>query len=132
MEVDIIVADYAAANERGKFTLVGAGITEIQAKSIPCIHSSMFLMARFKVTKDDRGKNRIEVRLIGEKGSLFRAQFDLDVNPEHIKEEYIPLPFHLQNTKFDVAGDYNFEVIINGQEKARQVLSIKNIVAKVG
>jgi hypothetical protein len=126
MEVtDLILADYAAANERGKFTLVGAGISEITTTKLPCVHLLMFLLARLKVTRSDIGKNRIEIRLIGEKGTLFKTENNLDVPKDITEDHYIPVPIQLVNLKFELAGDYTFEVRINGELKQSHNLKIK-------
>jgi hypothetical protein len=128
MEVsDLILADYAAANERGKFTLVGAGITEITTRKLPCIHPLIFLLVRYKVTRQDVGKNRIDIRLIGEKGAIFKAEADLNVSNDHKDEQCIPTAIQLVNLKFDTAGDYSIEVRINGELKQSQNLKIKYV-----
>jgi len=124
MEVmSLIPADYAAANQDGKFTLVGAGFTEIKAAKFPCVHPLMFLLVRLKVTKKDTGKNRIVIRLMGETGALFKAQFDVDVQPqgENLKEHFINIPCQLVNLKFEKAGDYSFEVEINGNTLSQEL-----------
>ena len=128
---DLILADFAAANERGKFTLVGAGFTEICTEKIPCIHPSMFLLVRLQVKMNDKGKNRIEIRLIGEKGTLFKADCNVDVSDKHKEEEHIALPIRLNNLKFDSAGEYRFEVLINGECKSNQILRIKHLKPQV-
>ena len=128
MDASIIIADYAAANDGGKYTLVGAGITEIFTKKLPCIHPSMFILVRFQVTPSDKGKNRIEVRIVGEKGAIFKAQANLDVGQNHDEEKHLPFPFHLQNTKFEEEGVYNIEVLVNGGEpKATHPLKIRPV-----
>ena len=128
MEVsDLIFADYAATNERGKFTLVGAGFTEISTPNVPCVYPLMFIFMRVKVTKRDIGKNRVEVRLSGEKGAIFKADGDLVVSPEHQEEQHIPFSFQLVNLKFDQQGDYSLEVRLNGDLKQSQTLKIKLI-----
>ena len=124
---DLILADYAAANERGKFTLVGAGFTMIDARKIPCIHPLMFLLVRLQVRMNDKGKNRVEIRLIGEKGTLFKADCNVDVSDDHKEEHHIALPIRLNNLKFDYAGEYKFEVLINGEEKSTQVLKVNHL-----
>ncbi len=128
MEVqDLILADYAAANERGKFTLVGAGFSRIDARKIPCVHPLMFLLVRLQVKMNDKGKNRVEIRLIGEKGAIFKADCNVDVSDDHKEEYHIALPIRLNNLKFDYAGEYKFEVLINGKEKSTQVLKIRHL-----
>jgi len=126
MEVsDLIFADYAATNQRGKFTLVGAGFTEIATPKIPCVHPLMFLFMRLKVTKQDVGKNRVEIRLTGEKGSIFKADGDLNISAGHKEEQHIPFSFQLVSLKFDHAGAYSLEVKINGNKKQDQTLKVK-------
>ena len=124
---DLILADYAAANQGGKFTLVGAGITEISTKKVPCTHPLMFLLVRLRVTRQDIGKNKVNIRLVGEKGPVFKADATLDVSDKHVGEHCIPMPIRLVNLKFDLVGDYRVEVLINGEEKQTQNLKIKQI-----
>jgi len=133
MEIqDLILADYAAANDRGKFTLVGAGFTKIGAGKFPCIHPLMFLLVRFKITKKNVGKNRIEIRIVGEKGPIFKANCDVNVSNDHKSEEFLPIPIQLNNLKFETAGDYNIEVIVNGVETKSQILELVDTSKKVG
>ncbi len=133
MEVsDLILADYAAANEGGKFTLVGAGFTKISTKKIPCVHPMMFLLVRLKVTIADKGKNKVDIKIIGNKGTIFRAECDVDVSDNHKDEEHLPLPIRINNLKFEHAGDYTIDVMINGQSKSSQALTIVQINQPVG
>ncbi len=128
MEVsDLILADYATVSERGKFTLVGAGFTEIATKKIPCVHNLMFLFIRIKATKKDAGRNRFNVGVIGEKGSVFKAEGDIGIKDNHQGKGYIPIVLQLNNLKFDSAGDYSIEVRINGELRKSQNLRIKHL-----
>ena len=125
MEVsDLILADYAASNEGGKFTLVGAGFSRISSPKLPCVHPLMYLLVRLKVTKQDVGRNKIEVRIVGNSGFVFRAEGDMEVKPEHNEEQHLPIPFRMVGATFDHAGDYNVEVVVNGEIKQSQVLKI--------
>lgn len=123
---DLILADYAEANPGGKFTLVGAGITDIFAKKVPCMHPLVFVFIRLKVTRADIGVNKIEIKLIGEKGSIFKAEADLNVAKEHSEEQQIPLVIRMVNAKFDSYGEYEFQVYVNGGDpKMTQIIRIK-------
>ncbi len=127
---DLILADYAEASMAGKFTLVGAGITDIFASKIPCVHPLLFVFIRLQVTRQDIGTNKVEVKLVGEKGSIFKAEADVNVAQEHSQEQYVQLVIGMQNTKFDYYGDYEFQVYINGSEpKTTQILRIKEAPA---
>ena len=122
---DLILADYAAANPRGKFTLVGAGFTNIFAKKMPCIHPLMFLLVRLKVTRQDIGLNKIDIQLVSEKGVIFKAEADMEVKPEHEDEQQLPSVITMVNTKFDDYGAYEFQVSINGEQKQSQILTVR-------
>lgn len=124
---DLILADYAASNEGGKFTLVGAGFSRIQTNIIPCVHPLMFILVRLKVTAADKGRNKVEIRIIGEKGNIFKADCAVGVSDKHANEEHIALPIQLVNLKFDQGGDYSIEVSVNGEVKASHPLAIVGI-----
>ncbi len=91
----------------------------------------MFLLVRLQIKMNDKGKNRIEIRLIGEKGTLFKADCNVDVSDNHKEEEHLALPIRLNNLKFDYAGEYKFEVLINGVDKSNQILRIKHLKPQV-
>ena len=73
------------------------------------------------------GKNRVEIRLTGEKGPIFKADGDLIVSPEQKEEQHIPFSFQLVNLKFDHPGEYSLEVRLNGNLKQSQILKIRLI-----
>lgn len=124
---DLILADYAAANENGKFTLVGAGFTEIASPNIPIIHPLMFILVRVKIKSDDKGQNHFELRIVGEKGVVFKTEGNLGVNDVQRTEQHVVIPIRLQNLKFDQPGEYNIEVILNGALKQSQILGVRHI-----
>ena len=125
--VDLLLADYASTSLGGKFTLVGAGFTEINTPQVPCVHPLMFLFLRVKATRQDEGKNRLELRMIGEKGSLLKADGELVVKADGPMEQHIAFSFQLANLKFEQAGDYSIEVRINGDLKQSQNLKLQII-----
>lgn len=130
MDVMMMVpADYAAANDRGKFSLIGAGFNELNVETLPCVYPLMFLFVRLKVTKQDLGRNKVEIRLVGEKGAVARAEinFEIEAKDEELSEQYINIPWQLTNLKFESDGNYEFEVEINGALKLRQLLKLKLI-----
>lgn len=121
---DLLLADYAEANPGGKFTLVGGGFTNIKASKVPCVHPLMFLLVRFKVTRRDVGSNKILIRLVGEKGVIFKTESDLNVKPDHGDERHVSVVIRMVNTKFESFGAYEFEVSINGETKQSQILTL--------
>lgn len=125
MEVsDLILADYADAHQLGKFTLVGAGINNVFTNQVPYTHPLVFLFIRFKITRLDIGLNKIDIKLVGESGSVFRAEADLNVAANHKDEQQLPISIRMQNTKFQVFGKYEFQVSINGELRHSQIFSV--------
>ena len=129
MEVqDLILADYAAANPNGKFTLVGAGFTTITTKQMPCLHPLMFILLRLKITEEDRGKNKIEISIRGEKGVIFNSEGTIDIPSHQAPEQFIALPVQVLNLKIESQGEYSIEAKINGAESQKsQKLFVKQI-----
>jgi len=118
--IDIILADYAKADVNGKFTLVGAGFTAINARSLPCIHPLMFLLLRLTVTEADRGKNKIEILIKNAQvGTVFKAEANLDIPEKHKGSRNIAMPVQINHLKFPDVGLYQVEVMINGQQSKR-------------
>jgi hypothetical protein len=86
----------------------------------------MFVFIRLQVTRKDIGVNKIEIKLIGEKGSIFNAEAGLNVAQQHADEQQIPLVIRMVNTKFENYGEYEFQICVNGGDpKATQILRIK-------
>ena len=128
MEVStLLLADYASRDQGGKFTLVGAGITEIKTRQVPFVHPLIFLFLRIQTTIQDLGKNKIEVRILGEKGVVFKTDGDITVTPDHYERREIPIPFQLAGLKFPVAGEYHVDVNINGNLKQSQSFRVELI-----
>ena len=121
---DLILADYAAGDGKGKFTLVGAGFNQLMADKIPYVHHSMFLLVRLKVTLQDIGSNKVMIRLVGDKGVVFKSEGAVKVHDDIQGERYVPMVIHLRDAKFENAGDYNFEVLINNKVSSSQLLRI--------
>ena len=128
MEVsDLILADYATVNERGKFTLVGAGFTEIATKKLPCTHPLMFILIRLKIAKEDVGKNRLDMKIVGERGVMFSAEVNVNIPKTHGGKKYIPLTNRIANLKLEEAGVCCIEIRVNGQLKRSQDLNVRLI-----
>lgn len=124
---DLFLADYASVNERGKFTLVGAGFTEIITRKMPCVHPLMFVLLRMKVTKADIGRNRVRLSVNGHGKELFTAQINIDITEDQQGVKYYPLPAQISHLKFEQPGEYKIEAFVNGECKRSQDLTVKYI-----
>lgn len=131
MEIsDFLLSDYASVDANGKFTLVGAGFSEISAKKIPFVHPMMYVFIRLGVTQKDIGQNRVGLLIIGENGPLFKAEMNVTVKGHNKKIKYIPIASQIANLKFSHTGDYDIEIRVNGEIYKCQTLSIKQIQTK--
>lgn len=125
--VDVILADYAAIDGYGKFTLVGAGFTEIAAKSIPCTHALIFILIRLQVVSEDVGAHTVGLKIVGEKGSIFNANMTVNIGASQTQRQTIPLAARIVNLKFENQGIYNIDVTINGHMHHSSNLTIRKI-----
>ena len=128
MEItDFLLSDYASVDSNGKFTLVGAGFTEIVAKQLPFVHPMMYVFIRLGVTQQDVGQNRVGLVIIGEGGPIFKAEMNVNVKGHNKNLKYVPITSQIANLKFVQSGEYDIEVRINGKIHKCQTLSIKQI-----
>jgi len=125
--VDLLLADYAAVTERGKFTLIGAGFSEIFTRKMPCVHPLMFVLLRMKVSKEDIGRSRVRLLIRGHDKELFNAQINIDITEDQQGVKYYPLPAQVSNLKFDQPGIYYIEAFVNGELKRCQELTVKQL-----
>ncbi|MCD4780854.1 MAG: hypothetical protein K8S27_09960 [Candidatus Omnitrophica bacterium] len=121
---DLMLSDYATVNDKGKYTLVGAGFTEILTKKVPFRYPLMFIFIRLRITSKDIGRNRIRVQIVGEKGAIFKADINIDIAKNHTGVRFIPIPTQISNLRFPNVGSYDIEVCINGELKECQSLRI--------
>jgi len=124
---DLLLADYAFVIDKGKFTLVGAGFTEILTVNTPYVHPLLCVFIRLKVAKEDIGQHILSIQLIGEKGPICKAQVNINIANNLNKQKCITISSHIGNIKFPFIVDYDLEVRINGELKETQQLTLKSI-----
>jgi len=122
--LDLIFSDYASAHENGKFTLVGAGFSNINATELPYVHPLMFILVRLRITVTDSGKHFVEVRIVGEKGTIFKAGYDVNVGKNEA-EQHLPIAIPVQSLRFEYAGEYNCELLIDGETRVNHALRVR-------
>ena len=65
------------------------------------------------------------MRIVGEHGPIFNAELNVNVAKTQAGPKYIPLTNKISNLKFEEEGIYCVEIMINGQLKRNQDLSIR-------
>lgn len=117
MDVDLaVIADAANVSQEGKLNILGVFDT-IWAREFPCRHAVMVFVLRVRADFTDKGAHQLEIRLMDADGAqLFKAEGPLNVpgGPpgRPIKPHVI---MGLGGISFPRAGDYSFEVMIDGR-----------------
>lgn len=113
------LADAAEANPGRKFYVLGGGIDAIGAPSFPVVHPNMSLVLRLLVSSTEVDMDhRLEIRLIdADGGELARVDgnFNARGRPDPGREIALPLVMNLVNTRFQAAGDYSVEILVDGE-----------------
>jgi hypothetical protein len=117
MEVDLaVIADAANVSQEGKLNILGIFDT-IWAREFPFRHAAMVFVLRVKADFTEEGTHQLEVRLVDADGEqLFKAEGPIQVPSgapgRPVKPHVI---MGLSGASFNRAGDYSFELVIDGQ-----------------
>jgi hypothetical protein len=125
--VDLVLADYATVQPGGKYSLVGAGFTEIGARKFPCAHPVLYVFMRVNITEQDIGRNNIHIRCHKDDVDIHKQDIHFEVPSNHVGNRIIPLPVQVMNLKFDQPGNFKVSVQINGESKAWSPLRVHEI-----
>ena len=127
-----LVADYANVAEGGKLNVLGI-FTTIFAAGFPTVHPSMQLIFMWEASKVEAGrKKQIEIQLCdadGKKVLSIGGEFQL---PDGIsgKRIYGNQILNLNHVKFEKAGEYVFNILINDEHKAEAPFEVIPIPSK--
>lgn len=119
MNVDLaVVADAANVSQEGKLNVLGIFDT-IWGTHFPLRHGSMVFVVRVEGQFDEQGEHRLELRLADADGAqIFKAEGPLHLaggRPGRPVKPHIILG--LSGVVFPAAGDYSFEILIDGEHK---------------
>ncbi|MGH7545524.1 MAG: DUF6941 family protein [Gemmatimonadota bacterium] len=119
MEVDLaVVADAANVSQEGKLNVLGIFDT-IWGSRFPLRHGSMVFVVRVEGAFTEQGNHRLELRLMDADGAqIFRAEGPLRLAGGTPGRPIKPhLILGLSGVVFPAAGDYSFEILIDGAHK---------------
>jgi hypothetical protein len=117
VEVDLaVIADAANVSQEGKLNILGVFDT-IWTREFPFRHSAMVFVVRMKADFTERGIHQMELRLMDADGAqLFKAEGAMQVPGGAPGRPVKPhLIMGLGGISFQRAGDYSFEVLVDGQ-----------------
>ena len=128
---DIVLAQHAEVDAARHVTFRRDGFAVIFTEKLPYTAPSLYLLLRLQTTKQDKGINRLEIRLVGRDGSYLKAEGSMSVTEDEKDDPDINMPLHFRNTVFQTAGSYNFQVFINGTLGASRPFRVEHNSARL-
>src|SRR3990172_13234108 len=130
MEVEYaFLADAAQVSSDGKLFVLGGGINRVFAQRYPTVHPYMTLVLKLHLhpTECDR-EHTLEVELWdpdgrpvgGKLSGTFSAQ-----RQEKGRPSFVQLVFNILQTQFGAPGDYQFNIVVDGQHIKTLPLSLE-------
>jgi len=113
------LADAAQTSSDGKLYVLGGGIDRIFAKKFPAVHPAMSLVLKMRLhpTECER-EHALELELSDPDGNpvggKVSAKFEAR-RQEHGRPAFVQLVLNVLQARFEHAGDYAFQVVIDGQ-----------------
>ncbi|MBI4728106.1 MAG: hypothetical protein HY775_01180 [Acidobacteria bacterium] len=113
------LADAADAEPGRKFYVLGGGVDQVHARGFPVVHPHLALLMRFLVHPTETGRpHSLEVRLMDcDGGELAKIEGLLEPQgtPMSGRELGVNLVINMQSMRFERAGDYSVEILMNNQ-----------------
>lgn len=131
MEVQFaLVCDCANVTENGKLNVMGE-FDNILSPSFPCVHSTMYFVAKVRLGAADPDELQFELRVIDQDGALAanpismlarRAESRVDGELTSIR-----IALQIVGAQFREEGVYSFELLGNGQRLHSVELGAKQL-----
>lgn len=123
-----LLADYTTTSKEDKFSVIGI-YDRIGARSFPARHPNLQLAIRILTTRADVGQDRkIMVDLVDAEGkTLQRADGVIGIPADVPRPPTMNLVMVFEDTVFQVAGAYQFNVFIDGRQEAEVPLALEQI-----
>src|SRR3990172_9042749 len=132
MEVPLaLLADYANVSGEGKLNVMGV-FNRIWAKEFPAVHPEMQLVFRLEAGPAERGQEKtIEVKLLDADGAVVQHLTGHLAVPRESRELTIQIDQIVRfiGITFEKAGDYRFDILVNGETKSSVRFSMEPLPA---
>lgn len=115
-----VMCDDVRREDNGKFILMGLFET-IGAKKFPAIHPTLFIM---NCWTSGTGTFRQRSRIISKNGDILAEDRETTFVLQDLKAKHRVIA-RFNGLKFDSAGEYAVEVLLNGDLKVRYPLLVK-------
>jgi len=127
------LADAAEAEPGRKFYVLGGGIDQIAGPEFPLTHPHISLVMRFIVHPTELGlTHHLEVRLVDADGhELARIEGDIQTAPSEPsgREVGVNMVINMANPRFEAAGDFAFDIMMNNQFQKSLPLRVSQVPA---
>lgn len=126
MDIQVAVLCDSAADYRGKLCILGTFDT-ILAPTLPSTHPHCSIALRVVFRDSDEGAHKFKIRLINEDGKNILPNIEPEISvklPENVFFFSRNLIFNLQQIKFEQAGLYSIDVLIDEVMMARIPLQV--------
>ncbi len=117
-----VMCDDVRREDNGKFILIGLFET-IGAKKFPAIHPALFIM---NCWTSGIGNFRQRSRIISKNGDILAKDRETTFALQDLKAKHRVIA-RFNGLKFDSAGEYAVEVLLNGDLKVRYPLLVKEV-----
>ena len=132
MEIQAAVLCDSATDYRGKLCILGTFDT-IVTSSLPSTHPHCSIAIRIVFRDADEGDHRLKVRLINEDGKNILPSIEPELHvkmPENVFFYSRNLIFNLQQIRFEQAGLYSIDILIDEEIVSRIPLQV--VIGKKG
>jgi hypothetical protein len=113
------LADAAEAEPGRKFYVLGGGVDSIGAQAFPVVHPQMALLIRLLVHPTEAERpHALEIRLTDSDGGelvKLEGSFTAGTGGRPGREMPINISLAMANTRFERAGDYSIELLVDNQ-----------------
>ena len=126
MDIQVAVLCDSATDYRGKLCMLGTFDT-IVTPSLPSVHPHCSIAIRVVFRDSDEGNHKFKVRMINEDGKNILPNIEPEIKvklPDNVFFYSRNLIFNLQQIKFEQAGLYSIDVLIDDQMSARIPLQV--------
>jgi len=131
MEIPIAALCAAATDYAGKLNLLGVFDTVLTTK-FPAVHPQCAIALRFVFNKGEEGHRVFRLSFVNEDGQVVMPAIELAIDikvPDEVNYLSRNLIINLQQLKFDAAGQYSVEVLMDGRQVASIPLLVREIKA---
>jgi hypothetical protein len=126
MDIQAALLCDSATDYRGKLCILGTFDTII-TNTLPSVHPHCSIALRIVFRDADEGMHKLKLRLINEDGQNILPHLEPELHvklPDNVYFYSRNLIFNLQQIKFEQAGLYSIDVIIDEEMKCRIPLQV--------